>query len=374
MPKSLYIHIPFCRKKCAYCDFYSIGVEDSLAREFVEVLIGLIKGDREVYDTVYIGGGTPTVLDKVLLESLLKNLRPRLASDCEFTVEANPESLTRDKLKVLLDNRVNRLSIGLQSFNDEKLRKLGRIHSVKQAVDVVLAADKEGFKNISLDLIFGVWQETLKDWADELSQAVKLPVNHLSAYNLSYEPQTPLGIKLENGHIDPLDDGVTSGMYQLSRDFLAENGFDRYEISNFAKSGYICRHNCVYWDNQEYLGLGPSAYSYVNGQRLSNIKDVKKYIEAIKGKLPVWDFKEKLSLVRRAKETAAVKIRTAEGIDFEWFSRKCGYDFLKFYSGSLDSILADKLVEYKVFKGKKTGIRLTDKGFLFCDSVSRELV
>jgi oxygen-independent coproporphyrinogen III oxidase len=374
MPKSLYIHIPFCRAKCAYCDFYSISLHNSLAKEFIYVLNRLIRGLPDTYDTVYIGGGTPTVLDEPLLESLLKDLRPHLANNCELSLEANPESLTEDKLKLLLDNRVNRLSVGLQSFNDEKLLKLGRIHSSKQAVEAVLAADKAGFKNISIDLIFGVWQETVKDWSDELNQAVKLPVKHISAYNLTYEPNTPLGIKLADKQIEPLDDGVTAAMYQLSRKFLAANGFKQYEISNFAKTGYACRHNLAYWDNRQYLGLGPSAYSYIDGQRSRNISDVKKYITAVKGNSPVYEFKEKLSWDKRARETAAFKIRTAEGIDFDWFTKQCGCDFVKLYSGILNRLLTNKLVKYKSYRGKKTGIMLTDKGFLFCDSVSRELV
>jgi len=265
MPPSLYIHIPFCRRKCVYCGFYSDIYDEAAASSYIDALTGQIKGLAGGFSTIYIGGGTPTVLDRRLLEELLKSLKPILRNCFEFTVEANPESLDDDKIKLLLDYGVNRLSIGVQSLSDRKLKRLGRLHSSRKAEEAVRLAAKRGFDNLSLDMIFGVWDEGVESWKKELDGIVKLPAAHISCYELTYEKNTPLFSALRNKSIEPLDDEITARMYECAVDVLSLRGFKQYEVSNFAKEGYECRHNLNYWENNSYVGLGASAFSYNDG-------------------------------------------------------------------------------------------------------------
>lgn len=367
---SIYIHIPFCRKKCLYCDFCSVSLKDALAAQYVEVLCRQIRALRGPFYTIYIGGGTPTVLPITHLERLLNALQKSAHCISEFTVEANPESLDSEKLKLFLRFGVNRISIGVQSFNDAQLTKLGRIHTGIEARQAVLLSRKAGFKNISLDLIFGLPAQTLAQWKNDLKEAVALPVTHISLYSLTYEKGTPLFKKLKNRQIVPLAEDRAVRMYDGALAYLSKNGFIRYEISNFSKKGYSCKHNLNYWENNPYVGLGAGAVSYLNGTRERNISDVKKYIARVtSGKAPVV-FKEKLSPLQSAQETAAIKIRTACGIDFAWFKKRTGFNFMDMEKDGVAQSLKDTFIEYVKTKTRISGIRLTKKGFLFCDSVS----
>lgn len=406
MAPSLYIHIPFCKKKCLYCDFYSIASQENLASDYIKVLIKQIRQIGTPVSSIYIGGGTPSVLGVDLLGKLLKSLKKIIAPGIEFTIEVNPESFSKKLAKLFLANGVNRLSIGLQSFNDKKLIKLGRIHNAKKAREAVYLAQKSGFKNISIDLIFGIWDEKLTDWKKELQEAASLPVKHISAYSLTYEKGTALSKMLKRGlseasltkvrglllsgkhntsiprlktrgfprRIKPLEDEAVAGMYEYAVDFLEGRGFKRYEVSNFARDGYLCRHNCGYWKNEPYIGLGPSAVSYLDGVRKKNIPDVKEYTMRIKKGSSVIKFQEKLSILRKAKETAALKIRTDEGISLEWFKEKTGFDFLRLEKTSIAGLQEKELIDYEKKDGKMRRVSLTQKGFSFCDIVSSELL
>lgn len=371
MADSLYIHIPFCRQKCPYCDFYSLIYDNELVSSYVKVLIQQIAAIDNSFTTVYIGGGTPSVLSLALLKALLKSLRNISQRVEEFTIEANPESLDKDKIKLFLDNGVNRLSLGVQSLLDVKLKRLGRIHSVDKSKESILLAKKEGFKNISADVIFGLSEESSESWAKELEEVVSLPLNHISVYSLTYEKNTLFFKDLQKKKIKPLDESVVVDMYKLAMDYLPKKGFKQYEVSNFSKRGFICQHNCNYWQNKPYLGLGPSAVSFLQGARLKNPKAVKDYIAKVsKGSNPAV-FVEKLSPLRHAKETAALKIRTREGIDFFWFKKECNFDFLEIEAKVLTKLIRDRLLKYKRSSaGKKAGIFLTKKGFLFADTVA----
>jgi len=371
---SLYIHIPFCRKKCLYCDFCSVTYNESLAADYVNVLCSQINGLQESFSTIYIGGGTPTVLGNNLLVQLLKSLKKLVFADTEFTVEANPESLNEKAIDILLNTGVNRLSIGVQSFNDDTLKKLGRIHNAQTAYEAVTKASKRGFKNISIDLMFGAWDETIEDWEEELKKAVSLPVQHISTYSLTYEKNTPLCMRKEKGQIQPLENETIAEMYEHAIDYLEDNGFKHYEISNFAKEGFSCRHNLNYWENSPYRGLGISAVSYSEGIRKENITDTLEYIKRVRSGEDIIQFQEKLSNDRRAKETAAVKIRTKKGIDFAWFKKKTGFDFLVLEHEPIASLREKELIDYTRIDGTIKGVSLTKKGFLFCDSVSSELL
>ncbi len=430
MIPSLYIHIPFCKRKCLYCDFYSIPVPchceppkpvpchceppkaakqslKPLTQGYVDTLIAQIEPLQQRFDTIYIGGGTPTALPKTQLERLLKSLGKNIAKDTEFTVEANPESLDDEKIKLFLDCGVNRLSVGLQSFDDRKLKKLGRIHNAARALEAISRAVKGGFADLSADLIYGVWGEDVRSWERELEEAAKLPITHISCYSLTYEKGTPLFNALKNKSIMPLEDEIVAEMYERAIDKLALRGFKQYEVSNFAKADRRCRHNLSYWENNPYIGLGASAVSYIDGTRTKNIADVSGYISRAGENKPLAESSEKLSPVRRAKETAAVKIRTKDGIDFAWFREKTGYDFLELESKAVERLVEQGLIKYischceaatarnchceaatarnchceaaklpkqSITQPVPTGIALKRKGFLFCDTVSSALL
>lgn len=366
--------MPFCRRKCFYCNFYSDIYNENIAASYIDALSDQINKLDGKFTTIYIGGGTPTVIEKPLLEKLFKNLKGYPDTDSEFTIEANPESLNDEKIKLLLDSGVNRISIGAQSLRDEKLKALGRIHDSKAALDSVYRAAKRGFKNISVDLIFGVWNDRMDTWEKEIGQAAGLPVTHISCYELTYEKDTPLFNALKNKSILPLEDDDVVAMYEKAIDLLALGGFKQYEISNFSKEGYGCRHNLNYWENNLYIGLGASAFSYIDGTRTKNIADISEYIRRSEDGVPLIGFTEKLSPIRRARETAAVKIRTKEGIDFNWFEEKTGYDFMELEKKAVQELLQKDLIKYRKDKFDPTGICLKRKGFLFCDTVSSTLL
>jgi len=363
MAKNLYIHIPFCRKKCAYCDFYSLAYSSAAAEKYVQTLTEQISSLEDKFATVYIGGGTPTVLDALFLRRLLKALRHKLAKGYEFSVEANPESLSPGKARMLRDGGVNRLSIGLQSLDDAGLKVLGRVHAACRGMAAVETAVKAGFKNISVDLIFGIPGQTLAGWKGQLMRAAGLPVSHISAYALTCEKGTPLAKAVAAGRVSLPDEAQSAAMYLAAMDFLPGRGFKQYEVSNFALPGKACRHNLNYWDNGEYVGLGPSAVSYLGGVRMRN--------RATPADCAKVAFREKLTPMRRAKETAALKIRCNQGIDFTWFAQAAGFDFLELQEKALPGLLSRGLVCYNK-SGK--AIQLTRKGFLFCDEVSAEFL
>lgn len=356
MTSALYIHIPFCRKKCLYCDFYSRFYSQAQAENYLGALKSQLDRSAYRFSSVFIGGGTPTVLSGSQLSGLLEKVDKKRVHGAEFTVEANPESLTAEKIKIMLDCGVNRLSIGAQSFDDKKLQKLGRIHDASTAQEKVFLAHKMGFKNISLDLIFGVYGEALSAWEKDLAAAVKLPVKHISAYALTCEKNTPLSKMIDSGRVKILSGKRFGAMYSLAMSFLPKHGFLQYEVSNFAKKGFECRHNLNYWDNGEYLGLGPCAASYINGVRSRNLARTQEYAARVAAGKDVIVFKEKLSPEKAVREAAAIKIRTAAGIDVDPVFRK-----------EIDLLLKRRLVEYC---RNKLGIRLTKKGFLFCDEAS----
>ena len=374
MPPSLYIHIPFCRKKCPYCDFYSITCYGGLASDYIAALIKQIRELGVEVASIYIGGGTPTVLGYDLWDKLFTSLKRFIKNGIEFTVEANPESLKADILKLFLEGGVNRLSIGVQSLRDEKLKALGRIHTAKSARDALLAAARAGFKNISMDLIFGTGREDIDDWKKELKEAAGLALTHISCYGLTYEKDTPLFNALEKKLVTALEDEVIARMYEWAVDYLESRGFKRYEVSNFARQGYFCRHNLNYWENNSYIGLGPSAVSYINGERKENIPDAKEYVMRVKRGEDLTISREKLSPVAKAKETSALKIRTAEGISLEWFKEKSGFDFLKLQKESLAQLSDNGLIDFAKNNNQITRIYLTKKGFLYCDTASSAFV
>ncbi len=263
MNKSLYIHIPFCKQKCNYCDFYSIAYDHELAAEYIDILCYEIKRFDRKFETIYIGGGTPSVLAEAQLIKLLTVIKQKKDKVCEFTVEVNPESFNSDLAKLFFRFGINRLSIGLQSINNEKLAKLNRIHNAKQGLEAIDVAHKAGFVDVGVDCIFGVWGESEGSWRKEIRAIAKLLLTHISPYSLTYEKSTPLYRKVQAKMLKPVSDNTEARMYEYAMSCLPKKGFLQYEVSNFSKNGYQCRHNNNYWQGGDCWAVGASAVSYV---------------------------------------------------------------------------------------------------------------
>lgn len=374
MAKSLYIHIPFCSSRCLYCDFYSTIYQKDLADSFVTAICEQIDLFDFNFETIYIGGGTPTVLSSGQLKKMLIKIKKVSKKIKEFTVEVNPESLDKKKIDLFYEHGVNRISVGVQSFQQQKLKFLGRAHTANQAADSIQMIQKKGFQNISIDLIYGLPGETFKILEKDIIKITELPVTHLSAYMLTYEKGTSLFAKLKNNKFLSLSEAKVAKMYNKLIELLDERKFLQYEISNFSKKGYGSIHNFKYWKNESYHGLGPSAVSFLGKIRQKNISCLSRYIKAVKAKEKTWEYSEKLTDLAAAKETAALKIRTVEGIDFNWFVNKTGFNFLELEEKPLSELIGQKVIQYRYKNGTKTGIALTKKGILFADTVSSALL
>lgn len=284
---SLYIHIPFCAQKCLYCDFPSFARKDHLRKAYIETLNKEIINLREKHNnleinTIFIGGGTPSVLESNELECLLKEIaKLNMAKDIEYSMECNPGNLTEEKLEVMKKYGVNRISMGLQAKQDNLLKGLGRIHNYKTFKENFLLAKKVGFNNINVDLMFGLPNQRLNEWEETLREIISLDPAHISAYSLIIEEGTAFYNLYENDKLKLPTEEEERKMYHLAKKILEENGFNQYEISNYAKEGKECRHNLAYWNMDNWIGVGSAAASYINGKRIKNISSVEEYINSI---------------------------------------------------------------------------------------------
>ena len=359
---ALYIHIPFCRTKCGYCGFYS----EPIANHDSERVISAILREMSRYDlgdtvrTVYIGGGSPSCLPA---EQLLRLVEQCPTSE-EFTIEVNPGQISENILSRLHKTGVNRLSIGAQSFNQNELAFLGRGHSVENICQTVRKAKSVGFENISLDLIFAIPGSTIESWKHSLKSAVDLDVRHISAYSLTYEKPTPLQKAVEAGKVVPVDEETDRAMYEMAIDELKKAGFAQYEISNFAKSGFECRHNLVYWANRPYLGIGPAAASYCDGKRSSNVADVEKYTEMIERGDSAVAESETPSILEIACETAVLNLRRRNGIDLAEFKAHTGFDAMELFAGPIE-----RYKEMGLIESAEGRVFLTREALAIADSV-----
>lgn len=292
MVDALYIHLPFCVRKCLYCDFLSVPFTDDRAEDYTGAVCRELSLKSSLFAplrTLYIGGGTPTLLGEERLSRLLCCVRDtcRLAPDTEITLEANPGTVSRALLELLHALGVNRLSIGVQSFQNSELSMLGRIHDSAEAEQAIALARRLGFNNISLDLMYGIPGQALETWKATLAQAVRLGAAHISAYELTPEQGTPLTNLLESGKLQLPDEELVLDMYGYAIDFLGRQGYQQYEISNFARPGLECRHNLNYWNRGEYVGVGAGAHSFVGGARCYNSSDLAAYETELRaGRLP----------------------------------------------------------------------------------------
>jgi oxygen-independent coproporphyrinogen III oxidase len=328
---SLYIHIPFCIKKCPYCGFYSTPYDISAADAYITVVSKEASNFSQDFifplvDTVYIGGGTPSVLSERQFSLLTTDLfgKFQIQHDAEITIEANPNTVTEHKLETWLDHRVNRLSLGVQSFSDNVLRTLGRFHNAEQAYEAFALARQTGFKNIGMDLIYGVPNQTPGEWEDSVKTALDCMPAHLSLYGLSFDDGSLFRKESDAGRMHPSDDESAASMYEQAVAMLARAGYQRYEISNFALPGRECRHNLNYWDRGEYLGLGAGAWSFLKGRRSRTVPDCSEYQRRVFGGMSTVVEEDVPDADQAARETIMLSLRTANGLDLKRFADNYG--------------------------------------------------
>ncbi|MDX9726700.1 MAG: radical SAM family heme chaperone HemW [Bacteroidales bacterium] len=370
----IYIHIPYCKSFCSYCDFYHVLLPedtdpliDSLIAE-ASLRSGYLAG--ETVATIYIGGGTPSVLPADRTAFLLNSISKlfTVESGSEITIEINPDDTDTDYMKALLDNGFNRISIGVQSLRDQDLRLLNRRHTAKQASLAIESALAAGFGNVSVDLIYGIPGLDAEAWAENLDRTLSYGIKHLSAYHLTVEPGTLLSKMKEKGVFNETDEEDSNNQFSMLVEKTASAGFIQYEISNFALPGFFSVHNSNYWRQVKYLGLGPSAHSFNGYSRQWNERDVKKYIKSVKsGKLSFE--REELDRRTRFNEYIMTSLRTVWGINLEYIEEvfeKEGYDYIVNLSG--------KLVDYGLMKQDQKTLVLTNQGKMISDNIISELM
>lgn len=361
--RGLYVHIPFCVQKCSYCDFVSFtcGEKDAYLGA-LEDEFDSWRGER--IDSVFIGGGTPTSLDAKQLERLLCCINTRFDVKGEFTIEANPKTLDCKKLDVLKSGGVNRISVGVQSFNDIELKSIGRIHNADDAKRTISLIHDCGFDNVSIDLMSALPNQTLKSFRQTLDTAINLGLTHISCYSLILEEGTPLWREHTNSALKLPDEDTEREMYALAQDVLEASGYRQYEISNFAKDGFECRHNLKYWRCEEYIGTGLAAHSYIDGVRTANTADMAEYLAG--GRVCE---RTVLSGEDMRAEYIIMALRLAEGVKTDDFYRRFGVDF---YSEYRD--ITDKFIKLGLMERTDSGYRLTVNGINVSNSVMCEYV
>jgi oxygen-independent coproporphyrinogen-3 oxidase len=364
MADYLYIHIPFCVRKCIYCDFTSVPYDEQQAKDYADALCRELSL-RKIYagelKTIYIGGGTPSLMSEQFFEIIFSHLTAhfRLALQPEITVEANPGTLSDAKTTFLLSVGVNRISFGVQSFQNDELKALGRIHTSREAMTALETAKKAGFKNVSLDLMYGIPGQTITTWHDTLKKAVKLAPSHFSAYELTPEKGTPLFSLLEQKKIELPGEEIVLEMYDDAIDYLAANEYAHYEISNFARPGFRCRHNLNYWDRGEYLAAGAGSHSFVAGVRTRNTANIPLYIERLRaGSLPV-EGSLTISATEALREQLFLGLRKTDGIPLAAL-KPTGVNIAEAAAG---------LIEEGYLEIADENLRLTRKGIVLSNTV-----
>jgi oxygen-independent coproporphyrinogen III oxidase len=377
---SLYVHIPFCEKKCLYCDFYSIETRAPL-EEFLAGLVAEIElyapiGEGTLFDTLFFGGGTPSLLTPAQLERVLSRLRSSfaLAGDAEITLEANPGTIDPEKLSACRSLGVNRLSIGVQSLDDQELKFLSRIHDSKEAVDSVLLARQAGFDNISIDLIYSLPGQTPGQWLHTLERSLALEPQHVSAYSLIVEDNTGLSRMVKAKLVSPNPVEAEAALFELTMHVMDKSGFEHYEVSNYAKPGFRSRHNYSYWSHENYLGFGPSAHSFWctgdgrSGQRWANIAHVSTYFQRLMSReLPV-AFREEVGVRDLVNERIFLGLR-ADGVDLGRLQTDFGVLLRTEQQKIIEELVREELA---VLRGGR--LCLTARGFLLCDEIAGKLM
>jgi len=369
----IYIHIPFCNSKCNYCNFYSVASSKHLDAYIPALLkeIALQHSylEKEPIETIYIGGGTPSLLGYTQLASILEKLNKtfEIKLDAEITIEANPNDLNASKIKDFKKLFINRLSIGIQSFFEEDLKYLHRLHSPSQAETAVKRSQDAGFENISIDLIYGIPTLSDENWKKNLHYSFSLNLPHISAYSLTVEPNTALNKLITKGKLTAVNEEQSIKHFKVLMQQTKENDFLHYEVSNFCKKDYFSKHNSNYWKGIKYLGLGPSAHSYNKVERQWNISDTQKYIEHLDSNKLLFE-KEVLSETDKLNEYIMTSLRTMWG---------CDLNYIETYFGISEKARLEKksvqFIDDKKMINEKNHLILSDEGFLFADGIAAEL-
>ncbi|MDR4022262.1 MAG: radical SAM family heme chaperone HemW [Eubacteriales bacterium] len=369
---SLYIHIPFCVRKCLYCDFPSFSGMESIFDDYVRMLCREIDETYSDYrgmevKSIFVGGGTPSVLPPALLGRISDKIFSRFDVDskAEITIETNPGTLDAKKLAEMKSMYFNRLSMGLQAWQDRLLKKLGRIHTADEFETNFLQARDAGFKNINVDLMFALPAQSLDDWQETLEKVIKLRPEHISAYSLIIEEGTPFFDMFDRGELKETDEETDRKMYYLAKEMLSDKSYKQYEISNFAKEGFECYHNKVYWRTEEYQGFGLGAHSYSDGVRFHNTYDMKEYLRGEGLRMD----KEFLSLQEKQEEFMFMGLRMNEGVSEAEFLRRFGESMDSAYGDEIKELISEELLV------KKDGrLSLTDRGVDISNSVFEKFI
>ena len=369
----LYIHIPFCKQACYYCDFH-FSTNRSYQQDMVSAMIKEMELqkeylDGETLDTIYFGGGTPSIINLDQLERLLNEAFKLFSvnSEAEITLEANPDDLSKDKLKGLASLGINRLSIGIQSFDDRVLEYLHRAHNSNEAIRCIDEARNAGFQNISIDLIFSIPIATHKILNQDINTALQINPEHISAYSLTIEEKTVFGNWLEKGKISPCSDETSAKQFELLISTLEDNHYEQYEVSNFCRDGYYSRHNTSYWKNVPYLGIGPGAHSYNGKSRQFNLPHNPKYLKSLKKNNVPFQIEE-LDEVSKTNEFLLTSLRTKWGCDLNVLKEKFAYDLLNVCGREMKEFLNNELV--MIDNGV---VYLTKKGIMVADEIIGQL-
>ena len=368
-----YIHIPFCVKKCYYCDFVSFTNQNANIKKYIQAILKeLEQYDLNKYNitTIYIGGGTPSAISSAYIVNILEKIKEKLENnntewkDIEITIEVNPGTVTKEKLQDYKSVGVNRLSIGLQTTNDNLLKIIGRIHTYEEFLETYKLAEEVGFKNINVDLMIGLPSQTIQDLKDSLNKVINLEPKHISTYSLILEENTVLEKLVESGKLILPDEDMERQMYWYVKNTLELNGYNHYEISNFAKEGFESKHNLNCWEQKQYIGLGLAASSYINNERYSNVGDMKKYLNG-SGKI----IEERQSIEDTEKEYMLLGLRKTSGVNISKFKEKFACNPLFLFREELNKLVMDKLITVDT-----NNIKLTNKGLDFANLVWEEFV
>jgi oxygen-independent coproporphyrinogen-3 oxidase len=368
---ALYIHIPFCKQKCLYCDFPSFSSKDKLMDSYTEALcIEIEKINNKLIKTIFIGGGTPTYLSIENWRKISKTIaRLNLESDYEFTIEGNPGSFTFEKLKCFKEMGVNRLSIGLQAFQDYHLKALGRIHNVQDFINTYNAAREIGFDNINFDIMFGLPGQTLEEWEDTLRKSIELQPEHISCYSLIIEEGTPFYKLYEKGSLHLPEEDEERKMYHLTLKLLESKGYIHYEISNFSKPEKECRHNLIYWSLENYIGCGSGAHSYMDGYRYRNTESIEEYIMKINTEKTAVVEKNKNTIDDDMEEFMFMGLRKIAGISIDEFERRFNTSFDKIYG-----TVVQKHIKNKLLVKEEGRLFLTPRGIELSNTVMSDFI
>lgn len=370
-PTSAYVHIPFCTQICYYCDFSKVFIKNQPVDDYLKALITEVKRTgRPSLRTLYIGGGTPTAITAEQLDYLLTNLQENfdLRQLEEFTIEANPGDLTADKIAVLSKSAVNRVSLGVQTFNNKHLKRIGRSHNEEQIYSTIRQLKEAGFDNISIDLIYALPGQTMADVKENVAKALALDIPHLSLYSLILEHHTVFMNKMRRGKLNLPTEDLEAEMFEYIIDTLSQNGFEHYEISNFTKPNRESRHNLMYWSNEEYYGFGAGASGYVDGVRYRNHGPIRHYLKAVaEGNTHVQE--ELLTVHEKMEEEIFLGLRKKSGISIARFNEKFDNSFDSYYGQIVMDLVAEGLLQQE-----GDCLRMTKKGLFLGDSVAERFI